>query len=346
MSMNKTEYFDAHVHPQHQHLKIGHDSSCDDITRQDVDATVKQINQFLTANTGYRMMVMGTQPSDWSIVERIYLQNSDQVVPCFGYHPWFAFQLQFNHKNDKLESLKQQQLESQDRKDQSVVRDNWFQQLEQMLQKYPNAVVGEFGLDKIAKTPSHLMKIHPGVEQSTFKSIQQVIFDQQIHLAWKLNRPVSLHCVQSHEEMLAYFKSKVPSKRSLVRQYGEDEAMLPYTLQQEIKLPPRIMLHSYMGPPQFIEKFCQLPMGVGARFYFSYSSTICGRSMQRLQDSIRNTPSDRLLAETDLGSVDSGLIDAMKDILNVIAQVKSISYDDARQMTIENAIKFQKGDVQ
>ncbi|GFH23763.1 uncharacterized protein HaLaN_21430, partial [Haematococcus lacustris] len=53
-------------------------------------------------------------------------------------------------------------------------------------------------------------------------------------------------------------------------------ALLSSTPSEE--LPPRIMLHSFNGPPDSIKQLLALPRGVGSRLYFSFSATINARS--------------------------------------------------------------------
>ena len=66
---------DAHVHPQ-------------------TGSTVAQILDYLKQKPQLQLYVMGTQPSDWETVAELYRANKQQIVPCFGYHPWFAYQLE------------------------------------------------------------------------------------------------------------------------------------------------------------------------------------------------------------------------------------------------------------
>lgn len=106
-----------------------------------------------------QMVCCGTSPSDW---ERVLAISKDfpQVIPMLGIHPWF-------------------------------VTDGWktdFQRLETLLCEYPDAGLGETGLDF----------------QSRFKNreVQEVCFAAHLDLARKLNRPVAVHCVRAWGRLL------------------------------------------------------------------------------------------------------------------------------------------------
>lgn len=78
-------------------------------------------------------------------------------------HPWFAHNLSTELK--------------------SVFDDEWIQKLRFLLEKYPSSIIGEIGLDKVARTPeTKKNEIH----------LQIPIFEAQVKLATQLNRPISV----------------------------------------------------------------------------------------------------------------------------------------------------------
>lgn len=119
-----------------------------------------------------KLMIMGTQPSDWPLVEQIHQSQPDRFVPCFGLHPWFAT------RQDDLEKV--------------------FTDLESYLQRNPTAILGECGLDKVAT--------HPTTGELYDFSVQNEVFTRQMRLACKLNRPVSVHMVHAQGPLMDWVR--------------------------------------------------------------------------------------------------------------------------------------------
>ena len=103
-------------------------------------------------------IVNTTRPEEW---ERVALLNKQQtgIYFCAGIHPWFINGL---HKG-------------------------WQNDLEDFLIRYPDAMIGEIGLDKTK----------PFFEQ------QIKVFMDCLAIAARYNRKVHIHCVKAWDEMLA-----------------------------------------------------------------------------------------------------------------------------------------------
>lgn len=97
------------------------------------------------------MGVKGCCEDDWPRVIQI-MDTYEGIYPSFGLHPWFI----------------------QDR------TTDWLQTLEKLLLEYPQAAVGEIGID-------HAIEERDDPDQ-------EKIFLQQMELARKLDRPASIHC--------------------------------------------------------------------------------------------------------------------------------------------------------
>ena len=101
-----------------------------------------------------RMGVKGCCEADWPRVIAV-MENYEGIHPAFGLHPWFIA-------------------------DRSP---EWLQALEALLVQYPQASVGEIGID-------HAVEDRDDAEQET-------AFLAQLELARRLNRPASIHCRQA-----------------------------------------------------------------------------------------------------------------------------------------------------
>ncbi len=123
--------------------------------------------------------------SDWlNIIE--YTKKYDYVYGAIGVHPWVATSVDFN----------------------------WYEKLEKLVQKNPNIMIGEIGLDKN----------YPDIE------LQTDIFIKQIGLASKYKRVLQIHCVGAWDLLLNIFK----------------------THKQE--LPQKIILHSFNSNSDIVLK--------------------------------------------------------------------------------------------
>ena len=102
-----------------------------------------------------KMAVKGCAESDWSRVIQLQKKHPDRLYMAFGLHPWFI-------------------------KERSI---HWLECLEEKLLEYPDASVGEIGID-------HAFAGRNDADQ-------EKVFLAQMKLAVRLNRPVTIHCRQA-----------------------------------------------------------------------------------------------------------------------------------------------------
>lgn len=98
-----------------------------------------------------KMGVKGCCEADWPRVIAV-METYEGIHPAFGLHPWFIA----NRSGQ------------------------WLQTLEALLVKYPQASVGEIGID-------HAIEERDDADQ-------EAVFLAQLDLAKRLNRPSSIHC--------------------------------------------------------------------------------------------------------------------------------------------------------
>jgi TatD DNase family protein len=269
-----------------------------------------------TTITQIRLSLMGTYPTtDWTEISQLATQYPDTIQPCFGWHPWFS------HRLHGIESTAEQSIISINEAD---------SQLRSLLNRHSSACVGEFGYDRAARVsaPDSTSTTNTMTSviqlRSIFNSHQRPLFEWQFNLAAELQRPVSLHLVQSAGEFLEFCRSV-----------------------NNHKVPPAIMLHSYTGSVDLLRQLILL-RPIGRLLYFSFSSTInCkqfnatqwAKARTKLTEIIQAVPNDRLLVESDMDDFERTEV-ALLDMLGLISEAKQLSIGQAAEQTWLNAERF------
>lgn len=153
-----------------------------------------------TSPTVDKFMVMGTTQSDWARVASLAVSN-DRVHPAFGIHPWFS----------------------------TTVSDEWLDELRSYLLQFPNALVGEIGLDRIAKDKDTGL-VFP-------IDIQVSVFMKQLDIAMELKRHVSIHALKCYGVLIDIFKNRF-----------------------DFNLSSNVVLHSYGG--SIVRLLCLIQVGI------------------------------------------------------------------------------------
>ncbi|MCR4917936.1 MAG: TatD family hydrolase [Alphaproteobacteria bacterium] len=175
---------------------------------------------------------------------------------------------------------------------------NWAEKLRTALLAHPKAMIGEVGLDKN----------YPNTEK------QKAVFATQIQLAHELARPLHLHIVGAWEQALQIFK------------------------QNQHKMPPVVLAHSFNGAPDKIQFFSDK-----YNMYFSYSYRQISRLDNKTIQRILLTPIDKLLTESDTDT-ESNEIVKLDNVLNAIAQIKNMPIKDLSQQIYQNFQRVIKND--
>lgn len=110
-----------------------------------------------------KMVCVSAAEDDWGKAAALARQFPNRVVPAFGLHPWYAREAQ----------------------------PGWEQRLAAYLEQYPQALVGEAGLDRFRDKEAEP---------------QNVIFRAQVELAKEYNRPLSIHAVRAQGWLDDYWK--------------------------------------------------------------------------------------------------------------------------------------------
>ena len=101
---------------------------------------------------------------------------------------------------------------------------------------------------------------------------QKKAFIEQLKLAISFHKPVVLHCRDAYRDMLNIL----------------DEFYLPY-----VKDYPLGVIHSFSAGPNYLQDFMR------RGFYAGFNGMVTYPDRKSLEESVRNTPLDRVLLETD-----------------------------------------------
>lgn len=172
----------------------------------------------------------------------------------------------------------------------------WLQRLENKLLE-SNSGVGEIGLDKKCKTP---------------KEIQEKVFQKQFELACKLNRPITIHCLERWGFLADY-------------------------LTEQKSLPP-IILHSFNSSAEMAQRFIKLGC------HLSFSLPLLKR--KTIAKYLENLPINHILLESDMNyqvKVTGKLEEWPNDLITsyqLLAEIKNLTVTELAQELWNNGKIF------
>ncbi|KAI9891453.1 MAG: hypothetical protein M1814_002772 [Vezdaea aestivalis] len=350
---------DAHCHPT-------------DVMSSTVDGLLAMKTRILT--------IMATRTEDQelvaSVASRLSVPKADvfssrgqlshssaRIIPSFGWHPWFSHLLyddrssasEFVSKEDHYKQVLKQS-PAADSSFLSALPDplplsGFLTSLRGNLERFPHALVGELGLDKVFALPlpwsveqleGRDMMLTPGGRETRGLSPyhvrpehQKAILQAQLNVAGEMQRSVSVHGVQAHgllfeslRETWKGFENEVVSNRTRKRRgsvegaHSVEDEINPMLKAAVLPFPPRICLHSYSGPPDALREY--LHASVPADVYYSFSMLInfAPATATRSTEVIKALPDDKILAESDLHAAGQEMDDLLKEVILRICSIK------------------------
>ena len=134
-----------------------------------------QIIADLRAKGFVKIVCASSTPSDWNQVADLAARYPDMIIPAFGLHPWYV----------------------------KGAPADWPDTIRQYLQKFPDAWVGECGLDRL-KAPT--------------EDGQAEAFSAQIELAQELSRPLNIHVLKADNWLRRFWPVMPP--RFMLHSFG------------------------------------------------------------------------------------------------------------------------------
>lgn len=366
--------FDAHCHPTDTMPSISA------IPRMKARAltimATRAQDQELVAKVADELGVKGTNHQE--------RDETSKVVACFGWHPWFSHQL-FDESNfagkdrlDEEERIAHYQAvlhpKPEDKEfllalPEPTSLSAFLRETKDRLTRYPLALVGEIGLDKTFRIPMPWLPEHheqwndaitPGGREGRRLSSYRVdiehqkkVLKEQLRLAGKLGRAVSIHGVQAHgilfetlQETWKGHERKVLSRRDMKRQQNPGDAYLSddgeeqKTTKASMSFPPRVCLHSYSGPVGPTKQY--IHPSIPAEIFFSFSTVVnfAASGPSKAEEVIKFLPDDRILAESDVHTAGNEMDGFLEDIVRRICALKEWSLEHGIQQLKRNWNRF------
>ena len=209
------------------------DTHCHLSEAADFDDNDNDRDRIGVVHTVSHFALMSTNENNWRTTRAFGDINRQRLLVGYGVHPWFA------------ESVSSQ----------------WCSSLEAALRADPRAFCGECGLDKVAKNRATGLLYDFDAQLRVFRA--------QFDLASRLQRPLSLHCVQAHGAMLDELRAR-----------NNDAAAAA-------ALPPAIALHSFSGKPPLVSAYLATGKAMRERLYFGFSFVVNARTEQRTIEAIQ-----------------------------------------------------------
>lgn len=233
------------------------------------------------------------EESDWRKTLE-YASQSYSILPGLGVHPWYLADLS----------------------------ETWLSDLEALLIEHPAAIVGEIGLCKMAR----FVRTHPDGKQAAL-AIQRNCFKDQMMLAGRLQRPVSVHCVKQH---------------------GVFMKVLQELVEEGVPFPTAIGMHSFTGTVHHVKEILKFENErfPGQRlFYFGFSHIVnyemCTSEKSRRQgrEAVCAVPLDRLMAESDVHAAQDVAAGTAGSVA-YIAEALEKPLVEVAQLTAVNGLAF------
>lgn len=360
--------FDAHCHPTDTM------SSVDDIPKM----KIKVLTIMATRREDQDLVVEVARRFPLNQKDELETLSSTSVVPAFGWHPWFSYQLFddriVDEKPDAVTHYKN--VLSPTPEDGAFLRalpeptslTQFLAETEKRLLEYPVALVGEIGLDRSfrlpeqwgpdeveCRDPSLTPGSRDGRKLSHYKvqpAHQEVVLEAQLRLAAKMKRAVSIHSVQAHGAVHSVLQrlwaghEKLSSRQrkrrasALAAHFTEDRDDELEDFERPLPFPLRICMHSYSGPAEFIREFVHNKAPVDVYFSFSDAINFSLRSYEKVAEVIKAVPDSTILVESDLHYAGPDMDHRLGLIIQKVCSIKNWSIEEGIQILGQNWRRF------
>ncbi len=336
------------------------------------------------------LTIMATRREDQTLVDQVAarfpLCHKDEyehtaskfVVPAFGWHPWFSYQMFDDRSTNEIPdaTTHYKAVITPEVTDEAFLKalpepmslTQFLIDTEDRLRKHPFAMIGEVGLDRAFRLPKEWLpeefksrdtSLTPGSREGRRLSPyrvqlahQKIILEAQLRLAAKLGRPASIHSVQAHgavhevlqslwagHEKMSSRQRKRRSSAAGAHAADHDEEIYEESLDPP-SFPPRICMHSYSGPADFLREFMHNKVPVDVYFSFSDVINFSGPSSEKVVDVVKAIPDSKILIESDLHRAGAEMDGRLDSVFQRICDVKKWPSEKGVKILGENWRRF------
>ncbi|ODV88753.1 hypothetical protein CANCADRAFT_148369 [Tortispora caseinolytica NRRL Y-17796] len=239
---------------------------------------------------------MSSHPGEFDATRQLCAEHIN-LIACYGIHPWYSHLFSVEGDPDKKRHYSSVIVPPPD--DQFIARlpaavplEDAIGAIKALLDQDSSALVGEIGLDRAFRIPDPDTK---KLTQYTVTLEHQVhVYTALLQIAKQFSRPVSIHGVKSHNELLTQ-TTKILKDSDV-----------------------RIDLHSFGGS---IETAVRWYTTFKKQVYFSFSYAINGRRERQLTDFLRNCgiPATQFLTESDSPKWGSDTISDLRRVCDIMS---------------------------
>ncbi|KAA1468088.1 TatD DNase family Scn1 [Dentipellis sp. KUC8613] len=188
----------------------------------------RAIERSVTSALVHTICPMASRPWDQPRVRALAEQCPGKVTPAFGYHPWFTHHIALTppiSAESHYRSLFLPSSQTSDAREaafsrllpalpQPIALSDLLADLRQNLNAFPNAMVGEVGIDRASRVPFIPIADDVSVDRDDHRELspftipivhQLTILEAQLEIAMELRRNVSLHSVKAAQQTRELF---------------------------------------------------------------------------------------------------------------------------------------------
>jgi len=103
--------------------------------------------------------------------------------------------------------------------------------------------------------------------------------------------------------------------------------------------PPRICLHSFSASSQMLSQYITRPSPTTAypcEVYYSFSTAVNFRNLERLEEVLRKVPRERILVESDLHIEEEEIDVALEEAAKIVGEVREWDAEETRGVLWNN----------
>ena len=230
----------------------------------------------------HALIIPGIHPDQW-LSSLTLKQSLKGLHTCAGLHPWWIEKHLLLKDTHTIENNKHERFHST---------------LEDFCSQHSPLAIGECGLDKRISCPL---------------DIQIQVLCTHIDIAIKMNKPIILHCIKAHNEMLGIL-ARYP------KLYG--------------------VIHGYSGSYEQAKQYWNKNIRIGIGGVISYPRA------RKTQQAIKSLPLEALLLETDAPDMPLYQQTALHNsplniphILTLLSKLKNLPRDSVSQQLVKNTFQ-------